>query len=75
MESRKFCDIAEEFWIEFIAVSKTATEKTDRLEKLVDKAIQRDNIKILQANGTIVIAQSIVEAWEEVSKRGQIMPA
>ena len=75
MKSRDFCETSDDFWTEFIAVSKAATERSDRLKKLVDRAIKRENMKVLRANGTTVIVESFVEAWEEVSKRGQIMPA
>ena len=75
MESVAFCKTSCNFWVEFIGLSKTATAKTDLLEKLVNKAIQRDNISILRANGSIVKAKSFIEAWEEVARREQSMIA
>jgi len=75
VKSKEFCDTSHDFWTEFTALSKTATEKTDRLEKLVGKVVERGNFKVLRANGTVVLATSFVEAWEEVIKRGRIMPS
>ena len=73
MKSKTFCDTSHDFWTEFTALSKTATEKTDRLEKLVGRVLERGNFRVLRANGTVVLANTFVEAWEEVTKRGMIM--
>lgn len=75
MKSIDFSEKSIDFWEDFTTVSKSATERSERLERLVNKAIKKENYRIMRANGTVTIAQSFVEAWEEVSKKGQIMPA
>ena len=73
MRERKFCIMLDDYWTEFVLLSETATEKTDRMKKLINKAMERKRYKVLRANGTVVFVQSFVEAWEEVSKKGQII--
>ena len=65
---------AADFWKMFTEAAERATERTERLQQIVDKAAKKKNFKILRSDGTITIAKTFVEAWEEVTiKEGQIM--
>ena len=65
---------AADFWKMFTEATERATERTERLRRIVDKAAKKKNFKILRSDGTITIAKTFVEAWEEVTiKEGQIM--
>ena len=75
MKSIEFSEMSINFWEDFKTVSKHATKRSERLKALVNKATKKDNIRVLRTNGTVIIAESFVEAWEEVLKKGQIMPA
>ena len=58
---------ALELWELFAQASENAAETTQRLEKIIQKANEKQNLKIVRSNGTIKIAESVVEAWEEIS--------
>ncbi len=61
------------FWQLFTQASETATERNQRLEKIVSKAAEKENLKIMRSNGTTIIAKSFLEAWKEISNNGCIM--
>lgn len=75
IKSIEFSERSINYWEDFTTVSKQATERSDRLNALVKKATAKENFRIMTSNGTVIIAESFVEAWEEVSKEGQIMPS
>lgn len=58
---------AMELWGLFAMASEDATEATQQLESILEKANEEQNLKIIRSNGTIKIAKSVVEAWEEIS--------
>lgn len=65
---------AANFWKMFTEAAERATERTERLQKIVDKAAKKENFRILRSDGTITIAETFVEAWKEVTiKECQIM--
>ena len=65
MEALLFCQLFQ------LSVTR-AGERTERLQKIVCKAQEERRIKILRADGTITIAKTFVDAWEEVTvKQGQ----
>lgn len=74
LDSIAFQKEASDFWKMFTLASEMATERTERLQQIVDKAMKKKNLKILRSDGTITIAETFVDAWEEVTvKEGQIM--
>ena len=58
---------AMELWDLFAMASEDATGTTQQLESILEKANEEQNLKIVRSNGTIKIAKSVVEAWEEIS--------
>ena len=73
LKSLEFHDRAVEFWQLFgkACAHAVTTERTQRLRGM---AAAEEDLKILRADGTITIAKSFVEAWEEISvKQGQII--
>lgn len=58
---------ALELWELFAQASENAAETTERLEKIIQKANEKQDLKIITSNGTVKIAKSVVEAWEEIS--------
>ena len=65
---------AIEFWGFFQISAVRASEKTERLQRIVNRATERRDIKILRSNGTITKAENFVDAWEEVAmKQGQVV--
>ena len=66
----------EGLWNMFDVAVERACERTDHLKGIMDKAIEKKCFKILRSDGTIVIIDSFVDAWVEVSvKQGQIVAA
>lgn len=64
---------AAHIWELFTLASEHATERSQRLEEVVRRAREKQNIKILRSDGSITIANSFMEAWKELAKQGQIM--
>lgn len=65
---------ASDFWEMTTLASERATERTERLQRIVEKAAKKKNFKILGSDGTITIAESFLDAWNEVTiKEGQVM--
>lgn len=65
---------AVEFWQLFTQACGNATERTQRLKTIVARAAEKENVRVLRSDGVITIAETFVDAWEEISvKQGQIM--
>ena len=66
----------EELWNMFEMAVEKACERTERLKGIMGKATQKKSFKVLRSDGTIIIIDSFVDAWVEVSmKQGQIVAA
>ena len=73
LKSLEFHDRDVEFWQVFGKACVHATEWTQRLWGIVEMAAAEEDWKIMRADGTIIIAKSFIEAWEEIYvKQGQI---
>ena len=60
-------------WDLFTQATESATERTERLKKLVSKAAEKKNFQILRRDGSITIAESFVDAWVATIDNGRIM--
>jgi chromosome segregation ATPase len=58
---------ALELWGLLAQASENAAGSTKRLGEILQKADKKQNMKIVRSNGTVTIAKSFVEAWEEIS--------
>lgn len=61
------------FWELFIKAAEHADGRTERLKSIVDKAAEKEDLKILRADGTVTVAKSFLEAWEAIATNGKIM--
>lgn len=64
-------------WELFMQASETATGRTERLEQRLEQIVQIANtekkLKIIRSDGTLTVANSVMEAWQEISlMQGQI---
>ena len=66
LDSIAFQKEVVEFWKKFTEVAERATERTELLKWIVNRAAKKENLQILRSDGTIVIAITFMDAWEEV---------
>ncbi len=66
--TRSFVIQAVTFWDEVVALTKTATVKTERIKRIVELAAKKNTLKLLTCNGTQMQMKSFKESWMEVAE-------
>lgn len=56
------------FWNEVVELTKTATVKTDHIQRIVGLAAKENTVRILKSKGTQTLMRSFKECWMEVAE-------
>lgn len=56
------------FWHEVVDLTKTATVKTEHVQKIMALADKRNSVRILKSRGTKTMMNSFKECWMEVAE-------
>ena len=64
-----FLQRAASFWSEFSMLSGDGVVATNVLKKIVDKAEQANDLRVLQARGGQSAHMTFIEAWETVERK------
>ena len=73
MSSIDFCEKSCEFWLELNDLSRNAVGRTERLQEMLQKAFKKQDVRLFRSRGTIVLARSWVEAWEQIFKKSETL--
>lgn len=56
------------FWDEVVNLTKTATVKTEHIERIVEMAVKKNSERMLTCKGTQIKMKSFKERWLEIAQ-------
>lgn len=66
--TRSFVMQAATFWDEVVNLTKTATVKTEHIQRILELAARKNSVRILTSKGTQIKVASFKEHWMEVAE-------